>query len=613
MITMSNIWTEGIPSTSMCRIAGIVSQQMTIHERERLVKVMCDIQWRGGPDDEGILSPYDSIVTLGSRRLSFNDLSQAGHQPMNYGRRYSITFNGEIYNFQEIRQKLIQQGFSFNSQSDTEVVIAAYAAWGKDSFEMLEGMFAFAIHDHELNSVILVRDPSGIKPLYYFFDNDSLIFASEVKAIHAVSTHLKEEKNWQILLMAFGHLPEPFTQYEKVNSLAKGNFLTYQLDTNEIKSENYFRYTFNEASTSFSDPVNWVKSTIEKAVKNQLLADVPVGVFLSGGIDSSILSLLAGKAKGNDLHALSICFDEQHYSEERYQNLVYEKLTGAKHQFLLQKEEFQKHLPTVLDDMDVPSADGINTWFICKFTKEKGIKGVLSGIGADELFGGYPSFERMKKVELLKKMPNWLKSSTSLLPGKMANRISYLKLEEPVGTYLFLRGHFGIKEIASHLDSYEVEIRDILNGLCHEVVPDFSNQKSKAGWYEYNMYMQNQLLRDADAMSMAHGVEIRVPFLDHQLVKGVLSMPENQRFKEGIPKQLLVDAFKEILPEPIWNRKKMGFSFPFSEWLKNNEMVNDLMNKINQPNKNHIKDFESGKMSWSCFLILMLLRKNGKI
>jgi asparagine synthase (glutamine-hydrolysing) len=178
---------------------------------------------------------------------------------------------------------------------------------------------------------------------------------------------------------------------------------------------------------------------------------------------------------------------------------------------------------------------------------------------------------------------------------------------------LFLRGHFGIKEIASHLDSYEVEIRDILNGLCHEVVPDFSNQKSKAGWYEYNMYMQNQLLRDADAMSMAHGVEIRVPFLDHQLVKGVLSMPENQRFKEGIPKQLLVDAFKEILPEHIWNRKKMGFSFPFSEWLKNNEMVNDLMNKTNQPNKNHIQDFESGKMSWSCFLILMLLRKNGKI
>jgi asparagine synthase (glutamine-hydrolysing) len=597
----------------MCRIAGIACTKLTIHERERMVKAMCDIQWRGGPDDEGVYSPETSVVTLGNRRLSFNDLSVAGHQPMLYKNRYSITFNGEIYNFQDIRNELIKSGFEFNSHSDTEVILAAYAAWGKSSFHMLEGMFAFALYDNEQNTVTLVRDPSGIKPLYYSIHEGRMVFASEVRAFKSIPLNWEDDKNWPVYLMAFGHIPEPFTIYKEVKTLPKGNQLTYHIDSNRIEQESFFTYSFSASSKSISDPAGWVKSTLENAVEKQLLADVPVGVFLSGGIDSSILSLIASKEKNIDLHTLSICFDEEKYSEKKYQDLVFQKLNGTKHRLLLNKHEFQQHLPKVLDDMDLPSADGINSWFISKYTREQGVKGVLSGIGADELFGGYPSFDRINKLEWIRKFPNWINQLISTIPGKRSRRLPYLQLNGMVGSYLFLRGHFGIREIAHNLNTDEKEVEMILNEYGNHLMPETLAGKNKAGWMEFNMYMQNQLLRDADAMSMAHGVEIRVPFLDHNLVKGLFSMPEDQKYKKGIPKQLLVDAFEDVLPEAIWNRKKMGFSFPFSEWLKNNETVNQLMAKNTEIGKERIASFEKGEMPWSCFLILMLLKKNDKI
>jgi len=597
----------------MCRIAGIACAKLTIHERERIVKAMCDTQWRGGPDDEGVYSPQPSIVTLGNRRLSFNDLSVAGHQPMLYKNRYSITFNGEIYNFQDIRNELIKSGYEFNSHSDTEVILAAYAAWGKSAFHKLEGMFAFALYDNEKNTVTLVRDPSGIKPLYYSIHEGRMVFASEVRAFKSIPLRWEEDKNWPIYLMAFGHIPEPFTIYKEVKTLPKGNQLTYHIDANRIEIESFFKYTFSSHPNSISDPALWVKSTLEKAVEKQLLADVPVGVFLSGGIDSSIISLIANKEKNINLHTLSICFDEERFSEKKYQDLVFQKLNGTKHRLLLSKTEFQHLLPKVLDDMDLPSSDGINTWFISKYTREQGVKGVLSGIGADELFGGYSSFDRMNKLELIRKCPNWIKDLVSAIPGKYSKRLPYLQLDGMVGSYLFLRGHFGMREIAHSLNIDEKEVRIILNEYENHLKSEPLKGKNKAGWMEFNMYMQNQLLRDADAMSMAHGVEIRVPFLDHQLVNGLFSMSENQKFRKGIPKQLLVDAFKDVLPKAIWDRKKMGFILPFSEWLKNNDTVNQLMNRKTEKGNESIQSFEKGEMPWSCFLILMLLKKNEKI
>ena len=596
----------------MCRIAGIVDPQLTAPERERMVKIMCDAQRRGGPDDEGLYSPPDSSVCLGNRRLAFNDLSAAGHQPMQFNNRYSITFNGEIYNFKSIKKQLEELGVVFKSESDTEVILAAYANWGTNAFAMLQGMYAFAIHDAHTQTVVLARDPAGIKPLYYAIVSNKLYFASEFRAFKNMGINWKENPQWQIAFMAFGHIPEPITRFEEVKVFPKGNFLKLNCNTNDFQFSSFQTYRFQPGLKKEIDTEAWVKNTLEKAVEQQLFADVPVGVFLSGGIDSSILTLLANQKNKKELNTLSICFDEAAFSEKKYQDLIFEKITGRKHQFVLTNQAFQQDLPNVLADMDMPSSDGINSWFICKHTRELGLKGVLSGIGADELLGGYPSFSRIEKIEQLQKLPTAILKGLSKMPGKIGKRLPFLQLEGVQGKYLFLRGHFGMSEIAEHLKLTYKEVEDSLNGLAIQQPPASLNGKNLASWIEFHLYMQNQLLRDSDAMSMVHGIEIRVPFLDHDFVEGLMQMDPSQKFIPGIPKQLLVNAFKDQLPEPIWNRKKMGFSFPFSTWLKNNEWIRNSMMENNKNADRIIENFQQGKMSWSCFLMLLMLGNHGK-
>jgi asparagine synthase (glutamine-hydrolysing) len=474
---------------------------------------------------------------------------------------------------------------------------------------MLEGMFAFALYDVALNTITLVRDPSGIKPLYYHFGNQRLIFASELKAFYPLPITWQNDENWQVLFMAYGHIPEPHTTKKEIKLLPKGSLLTYHITNTQLETETYFTYSFDSVSTSFSNPESWLRTSIEKAVESQLIADVPVGVFLSGGIDSSILSLVADRSIRSELHTISICFEEENYSERKYQDLVLEKIKGYKHRLLLTRQMFSEHLSTVFDDMDMPSCDGINTWFISKFTREQGIKGVLSGIGADELFGGYPSFRRMGKINLLRKMPKELRSKLSRLSSKKFKRLTYLELDGIEGDYLFLRGHFSIREIAENIDVSEKEIKYILQEASIFSPPDSLKGNLKASWMEFNLYMQNQLLRDADVMSMAHGVEIRVPFLDHNLIKGVLSMPENDRFKKGYPKQFLIDAHLDLLPEEVWKRKKMGFSLPFNEWLKKNLWVEDIMQSSDKKLSIAYKNFLEGNIQWYHLIALLVMKR----
>jgi asparagine synthase (glutamine-hydrolysing) len=596
----------------MCRIAGVIDPQLTAPERERMVKIMCDAQQRGGPDDEGIYSPSESFVSLGNRRLSFNDLSAAGHQPMSFNNRYSITFNGEIYNFKSIKKQLEQLGVVFKSESDTEVVLAAFAQWGTNSFSKLHGMYAFAIHDSQTQTVVLARDPAGIKPLYYAIVSNKLYFASEFRAFKNIGITWNEDPHWQIAFLAFGHLPEPITPFAEVKVFPKGKFLILNCNTNETQFSSFHTYRFQPDGNKEIDQAEWVRNTLGKAVEQQLFADVPVGVFLSGGIDSSILTLLANQKNKKELNTLSICFDEDEYSEKKYQDLIFEKITGRKNQFVLSNKIFQLDLPNVLADMDMPSSDGINSWFICKHTKELGLKGVLSGIGADELMGGYPSFNRIEKIEQLQKLPSSILKGLSMLPGKIGERLPFLQLDGVQGKYLFLRGHFGMKQIANQLNLSVKEVAEILNGLEIQQPPALLKGKNLASWIEFHLYMQNQLLRDADAMSMVHGIEIRVPFLDHDFIEGMMQMDPQQKFIPGIPKQLLVNAFKDQLPEPVWNRKKMGFSFPFSTWLKNNDWIRHSLEVNNKNADQIIKNFQEEKMSWSCFLMLLMLGNHGK-
>lgn len=588
----------------MCRISGIINPSLPTASLKLMVGEMCRILKHGGPDDEGIYADEENHLVLGHRRLSLIDLSNCGHQPMSYAEgRYEITFNGEIYNYKELKSELQRAGACFKTNSDTEVILAAFATWGTASFNRLNGMFAFALWDKENKKLYLVRDSSGIKPLYYAATKKGLAFASEIRGFKPIPYLQEENDLWRVYLMAYGFLPEPVTTLKQVKPVPKGSYICYDVKTNSCKTSFYKTYQYSEEFSNREEIIEKIKDTLSNAVKRNLVADAPLGVFLSGGIDSGIIALLA-KSSGTGLNTLSVYFDNEQFSEKKYQDILLNKMGVQHNQFLLSEAEFHKNLPDVFDSMDQPGSDGINTWFISKYARQNGLKAVLSGIGADELYGGYPSFKRIHKVLLLEKIPNRLLNAGKYTSLRKLRRAGYLSLRGTVGKYLFLRGQFIPNEIASHLNMEEAQVWNILQDVEY---PDINTltPENQASWMETNIYMQNQLLRDADTMSMAHGVEIRVPFLDSEFIDLTLKIKSPVKYPGDRNKQLLIDAFTDILPEPVWNRKKMGFSFPFKEWFSRNELVRESVDEI------YYESFIGGTIHWSQFLTLALVKNNA--
>ncbi len=567
------------------------------------MSAMCTILQHGGPDDEGIFINNKNAMVLGHRRLALIDLSACGHQPMSYNNdRYTISYNGEIYNYKELRSELMQSGYTFSTASDTEVILAAFAAWGTMSFSRLNGMFAFALWDNEEEKLFLVRDPSGIKPLYVAHTNEGLVFSSEMKGFRPIEYLQEEHENWKIFMMAYGHLPEPVTTLKKVVPLKKGTYACYNTSTNELFEKQYVQNNYEEIQGNRAQAIEQLKAGMSQAVKRHLISDAPIGVFLSGGLDSSVLTLLAHEVHPTHLSTLSLYFSEEDYSEKKFQDLLINQLHCTYNQQLLEEENFHANLPSLLQDMDMPSCDGINTWFISRFAKSQGLKAVLSGIGGDEYLGGYPSFARMKKVKLLEKMPAALLSAGKYTALKSLKRLGYLSLGGVAGKYLFLRGQFIPFEIADRLNVSEAYIWKVLKENADMSINHLSNG-NQASFIEVNYYMQNQLLRDVDVMSMAHGIEIRVPFLDKNMLNLFYRLKSNVKYNGQWPKQLLVDAYKDRLPAPIWKREKMGFGFPFRQWLANDEYIKSLsMAK-------EYTSFVSDNIHWSQFLTSMLIRK----
>jgi asparagine synthase (glutamine-hydrolysing) len=596
----------------MCRIAGIVNFNWSTEKNQQTVENMCNLLIHGGPDDGGIFTSENGALVLGNRRLALVDLSQAGHQPMHYQNRFTITYNGELYNYLELKNQLLQLGHQFSNHTDTEVILAAFAEWNVLAFEKFNGMYAFALYDQTNEMLYVVRDAVGIKPLYYSVKDEQLVFASELNALKNVDFNWTKNENWPVFLMAYGHIPEPYTTFNEVSTLHKGSFIKYDLNTRKHSIQSYSFFSFSQDFNVGDNLKNTIRNQIENAVKSQLVADAPVGVFLSGGIDSSILALIADQHKKEGVQSLSIYFNENEYSEKKYQDIVMTKLKGDKHQFLITKDDFEKQLPNVFNSMDLPSCDGINTWFISKYAKELGLKAVLSGIGADELFGGYPSFQRMNLARKLSLMPNSMLQLFKKNTKKPFNRIAYLSMDGIKGIYLFMRGHYNVHEIATYLEADEREIWNIIND--YPMLGDVKQlpSQNQASWMEFNLYMQNQLLKDADVMSMAHGVEIRVPFLDKNLIKSVLNINAKNKYSEDLPKQLLIDSCKDILPEQVWNRKKMGFGFPFSNWMKNNEYLEGLMQDSNKNTKQYYHEFKNGNLHWSQMMSLMIMKTRNE-
>lgn len=576
---------------------------------EETVQKMCDVQRHGGPDDEGLWKDELAGLVLGHRRLSLLDLSSAGHQPMIWKDRYVISFNGEVYNFERIRSELQHFGHRFCTQSDTEVILAAFEQWGTLSFAKFEGMFAFALWDQQEQQLFLVRDPSGIKPLYYYHNEVGIQFASETKAFQFINATNEVNKNWPVFMLAYGHLPEPITTLNNVKPLPKGFFIQYDLKGKKINLQNFSFYSFSEHENDPAVATEKIAALLRTSVKNHLISDAPIGVFLSGGIDSGILFLLAAEEKKQGLNSLSLYFDESGYSEKKYQDILLDKVNCERHQYLLKEDAFLDALPGILRQMDQPSCDGINTWFISKSAREQGLKAVLSGIGADELLGGYPSFKRLPLALLLQKAPDLALRSVSMMKGRKLSRLSYLQLEGVTGLYLFLRGQFAPGDIARQLGATEKEVWNILAG--NPVLPCVNglSKGNQASWMETNLYMQNQLLRDADVMSMAHGIEIRVPFLDAAFQSYCNHLSATIKYDGNLPKSLLINAFNKELPEAVWNRPKMGFSFPFREWFAGSDYVKDSMKAVGVMGQKNYDQFLKGNLHWSQLLTLMIVQK----
>ena len=582
----------------MCRIAGIISKQSQPDHLYQQVKAMCTVLAPGGPDDEGIY--IHGGVCLGNRRLAIQDLSAAGHQPMATAENSIwITFNGEVYNFKQIRAELSSLNIKFHSDTDTEVVLKAYQQWGVDSFTRFKGMFAFAITDLAEQKTFLVRDASGIKPLYYSQQGTDLIFASEVKAFTVTDYTFHENQDWKIYLLALGHVPEPHTTFAKVHSLPKGSYLTWNHQTATANIKSYYRFSYSEHISSRAEAIQKVRDSIEHSVKSHLISDASIGVFLSGGIDSSILTLVADSYLKEGLNTLSIDLQETDYSELKYQKLISNLTSGTHRQKQINYNTFNNNFGKIIDSMDQPSTDGINSWFVSKCARENGVKAVLSGLGADELFGGYPSFQRTQSIRALKTLPkSWLRLAEKHTNPKY-QRLYYLSYDNPLGEYLFSRGFFTPDTIARILDADRTEIDSLLGNFPCDDHFDSLRGGNRASWLETNLYMQNQLLKDTDYMSMSHGVEVRVPFLDRDLIELVISIRKDIKFKGNQIKPLLIDSFKDILPEQIWNRPKMGFSFPFQEWMKKYTDLSDPSGYQNKTSRKLMEDFKQDKLHWS--------------
>ena len=588
----------------MCRIAGIYNPSLSKLQDE-IIK-MRDAMKHGGPDDEGIYVDNDFPLALGHRRLSLIDLSAAGHQPMSdLNNDLQIIFNGEIYNFNEIKTILKGYGFLFSTASDTEVILKAYQYWGLECFQYFDGMFALAIWNKKKNQLILARDHAGIKPLYYYLGKDCLYFASEIRAFQNVDYYFEENKLWKSYFLSFGNLPEPITTLKNVKPLPKGTAMVIDIPSLTKKEYEFYKLDFTETITIWQDALQLVNTKLEESVKRHLISDAPIGLFLSGGIDSSLLTIIAEKYHGKQLHTLSIIFDDQEFSEEKYQNIIIKK-TNAHHQsFRITKDAFFEFLPDIMHAMDQPTIDGINTYFISKCAREYGLKAVLSGLGADEFFGGYPSFQLSKKYSLLRKVPSTILNAFQYGADYRMKKISFAAIKSNIGEYLIYRGLFSPRATAEFLDSTETEVINNLNELESYYPEQKLRDGNRISQLEASLYMQNQLLKDTDFMSMWHGLEIRVPFLDKFLMNAAAQVNTSLKFNKSMPKCLLIEAFKDQLPVEIWNRKKQGFTFPFINWLKNA----DFIQPETAVERKLYKEFHSNKLSWSRYWSVLLMNR----
>jgi asparagine synthase (glutamine-hydrolysing) len=567
----------------MCGFIALFSSSHSWDE-EVLYKGSLSMAKRG-PDDSGQWWSDNRQVGLSHRRLSVIDLNHRANQPMtSENQRYVIVFNGEIYNYKNLRDELISNGVNLSTQSDTEVILELFSLFGENCLQKLRGMFAFAIWDKVNKTFFIARDPYGIKPLYIAKSDNGFIVASQVKAILSTGVVSRENcPNGQGGFWLLGSVPEPYTWFKEIMSLPAGNFMWISKDGSSKKSWSSIAEGWSGLERPTKNIEENVRNALYESLELHMEADVPIGVFLSGGIDStSLLAMLSDLGIFNTV-GITLKYSEFEGSSDDESSIAAyaAKKYGAKHHVrLISKSEFENDLPDILSSMDQPSIDGINTWYASKCASELGLKVVLSGVGGDELFYGYKSFTTLPRLvkywRIVAKIPGmellvsfFMRKKAARSKNPRWNLFSELAKSIP-GLWFLTRGVFAPEELSELMgkklaDEFlsDFDPVSMIVGMSGELPKD---SKLALGQIESTCYLRNQLLRDSDWASMWHGVELRTPLVDAWLLKNLKFYLPN--FYHHTNKSLLSNSPKNPLGPLITQRKKTGFSIPVNQWLR---------------------------------------------
>ena len=560
----------------MCGINGIYNAN-GLENGQALIQPMNDAIAHRGPNSDGVFTDQQQVA-LGHRRLSIIDLSDAGQQPFfSSDKNLVMVFNGEVYNFQEIKAEI--GDYPYQSGTDTEVILAAYQKWGKDCLKKFNGMFAFAVWNKQTEELFLVRDRLGIKPLYYYQKDKQLVFSSEIRGLLAsgiVPKKLSQEGLVDYLRYQTVHAPNSILQ--DVKMLPPAHFMHIKEGAVQIGSYWNAKEDYeHNLPTSYEAVKSEVKNRFFKAVERRLVADVPFGAFLSGGIDSSAVVGAMSQISSLPVRTFSVTFDEAEFSEAKFAQMVADKFNTEHTEIRLTPDYFLEELPLALASIDHPSGDGPNSYIVSKVTKQAGVTMALSGLGGDELFAGYDVFKRvlsLQSKQWLGKVPSAFRQLAGwglqkARPSVASDKIASLLQQGDLG----ITGAYPITRQVLLENSIKALLT--FSGLPENAV----SQKAKAHRFnglpilsqvsvlEMETYMQNVLLRDTDQMSMASALEVRVPFLDHELVELALGISDQFKYP-ATPKKLLIESLGDLLPSEVVNRPKMGFTLPWATWLK---------------------------------------------
>jgi asparagine synthase (glutamine-hydrolysing) len=626
----------------MCGICGVIGFESK-DASEAIVRRMITAMVHRGPDDEGFL--FAAPVAAGMRRLSIVDLP-GGSQPVwNETGTLAVVFNGEIYNFRKLRAELEACGHRFRTRSDTEVIIHAYEEWGHRCVERLQGMFAFAVVEMpeggsgRTSQVFLARDKLGIKPLYYAIVDGKVFFASEVRALLASGCIPARLCAASIpAYMLFGSVCEPLTLVEGVASLPPGHSASIATGTlshtvkptaywNAKRGGNQREIANRDSRGDGVSPKQHVRSLLEDAVASHLVADVPVGVFLSSGLDSTAIAALASHVQAG-IRTFTVAFPDVEFSEAEKARRTASRLGTDHSELTLSAGEMVARLDEAVAAFDQPSMDGINTYFVSWAAQQTGLKVALSGLGSDELFGGYTSFQATSTVTrtttLARYFPRSLRAfAAGALERTRAFQPSPDRLRKASAAFLdsgllpddyfFTRLLFTPQTVAAGTQSDSTSWKDqpwwrwLSDCACEARSMD---RFTGVSWLELRSYLLNILLRDTDAMSMRNSLEVRVPFLHSALVDYVLSLPESAKGGLAHPKALLIAAMGDLLPEEIVRQRKRTFTFPWEQWLRGSlgKRVEAGLRDWSPILKRHLggdfalavwRDFLSGRTTWS--------------